>query len=188
MIFLLLHLQGYLFGMRICANVSYRQTGGYLPGPRGTFDRAKVPKARRGVPNRPGTPNGSSSAGGLATRTFTVRYFCIGSPVPGGMPSTARGPQPPKQSVVRGLGHIESAPAAFGSFPPVERNILPSPVLRWRSAPHPLRPSHPRPDGRDVSPGPFRVLPGHRLGRLRREPRPGRFTPLLPLPVLQDGS
>ena len=78
-------------------------------------------------------PNGSSSAGGLATRTFPVRYFCIGSPVPGGMPSTARGPQPPKQSVVRGLGHIESAPAAFGSFPPEERNILP--VLRRNVTP-----------------------------------------------------
>ena len=36
------------------------------------------------------------------------------------MPSTARGSQPPKQSVVGGLGHIESAPAGFGYFRPVE--------------------------------------------------------------------
>ena len=38
-----------------------------------TFHRGKVTKARRGVPTRPGTPNGSSSAGGLATRAYWVR-------------------------------------------------------------------------------------------------------------------
>ena len=42
-------------------------------------------------------------------------------PSPGGYALPGQGDRsPPKQVVVRGLGHIESAPAVFGYFPPVE--------------------------------------------------------------------
>ena len=42
-------------------------------------------------------------------------------PVPRGYALPGQGDRsPPKQAVVRGLGHIESAPAAFGYFPPEE--------------------------------------------------------------------
>ena len=43
------------------------------------------------------------------------------SPVPRGYALPGQGDRsPPKQVVVRGLGHIESAPATFGYFPSVE--------------------------------------------------------------------
>ena len=53
------------------------------------------------------------------------------SPVPGGYALPGQGDRsPPKQVVVRGLGHIESAPASFGYFPSVESNECSVPLSR----------------------------------------------------------
>ena len=50
-----------------------------------------------------------------------VGFMAGEPPVPRGYALPGQGDRsPPKQAVVRGLGHIESAPAVFGYFPPVE--------------------------------------------------------------------
>ena len=59
-------------------------------------------------------------------------FALASSPVPRGYALPGQGDRsPPKQVVVRGLGHIESAPASFGYFPSVESNE--------GTVPHPTR-------------------------------------------------
>ena len=62
-------------------------------------------------------------------------------PVPSPRPPVLRGyalpgqgdRSPPKQVVVRGLGHIESAPAVFGYFPPVESTAPQAPTEKTKA-------------------------------------------------------